>query len=166
MPDDNYRTAYLMMGGNMGDRFKSLLTAREKLSQNVGKVMLASAFYETAAWGHEEQPPFLNQALCIQTQLAPSNLLEAILQIEKEMGRIREEKYGPRWIDIDILFYADWHLEAEGLVIPHPEISRRRFVLEPLSELAPGLMHPVLKKTISELLRECKDPLAVRQVQH
>jgi len=156
-------TAFLLTGGNIGDRMDYLQKAKEKIEKDCGKITNQSSIYETAAWGKEDQQPFLNQALQIETELSPGNLLKAILQIEKNLGRKRNEKYGPRTIDIDILFFDDEVVDIHGLKIPHPQMQNRRFVLEPLNEIASNKMHPVFDKTIEQLLQECKDSLSVKR---
>jgi len=156
--------AYLLTGGNMGDREAALKKARNYIRQYCGTVSARSSIYETAAWGNTEQAPFLNQALEIQTNLEPSRLLDQLLKIESMIGRIRKEKYGPRTIDIDILFYDDQIHNDTFLKLPHPEIQNRRFVLVPLAEIAPEFIHPVFQKTIAELLAACRDPLTVSKL--
>lgn len=153
--------AYLLIGGNKGDRLKILQQAVRAIDSRAGKVLEESPVYETAAWGKTDQDAFLNQALLIDTPYSPETLLEKILQIETEMGRVRQEKYGPRTIDIDILLYNDRHLETAALTIPHPELANRRFALIPLAALAPQLKHPVLHDSIQSLLKHCKDELEV-----
>ncbi len=154
---------YLLTGGNMGDRMVNLGRAREAVSRECGRIIKTSSVYETAAWGEEDQPAFLNQVLVVQTKLEPEDLLQTILSIERSLGRTREIKYGPRLIDIDILFYNEEVIRKPGLVVPHPRMQFRRFVLEPLAELSPGKKHPLLQQTISSLLAECTDPLSVNK---
>ncbi|WP_207496652.1 2-amino-4-hydroxy-6-hydroxymethyldihydropteridine diphosphokinase [Aridibaculum aurantiacum] len=154
-------TAFLLLGGNLGDRKKNLEDALQLINERAGKISAASAFYETAAWGKEDQPNFLNQAVTLETRLSPTDLLRMLLAVEKDLGRERIEKLGPRLIDIDILFYGDMVLHSDQLTIPHPHITKRRFVLEPLHDLAPDLIHPAYNKTIAQLLQECTDPLPV-----
>ncbi len=149
--------AYLLIGGNEGNRTDELARACGYITRFCGALTLRSALYETAAWGKTDQDDFLNQALLLETGLNASALLDTLLGIEEKMGRKRVEKYGPRNIDIDILFYNDEIINLDGLVIPHPEIQNRRFVLEPMNEIAPGYIHPVLKKNITALLKECPD---------
>lgn len=156
--------AWLLIGGNMGDRMGNLASARMKLEAHCGKIVAASGIYQTAAWGKEDQEDFLNQAIHLQTELSAADLLKQILEIEKELGRIREEKYGPRIIDIDILLYNDDIIHIHHLTIPHPELEKRRFALVPLAEIAREIVHPVLKKTIDELLAECGDRLDVHKI--
>lgn len=156
--------AYLLTGGNEGDRYLNMQQARTNIEHICGQLLLVSSIYETAAWGKRDQPDFLNQVLLIKTLLDPRDLLTAILNIEKEGGRKRTVKNAPRTIDIDILFYDHLILDEPGLSIPHPRIPERRFVLEPLNEISPDFMHPVLGKTIHQLLLECKDELAVKKI--
>jgi 2-amino-4-hydroxy-6-hydroxymethyldihydropteridine diphosphokinase len=154
--------SYLLIGGNQGDRRARLATAREYITAAGGTILLASALYETAAWGKTDQPDFLNQALEVSTALDAPAWLRTLLAIEEKMGRRRQEKYGPRIIDIDILFFNNSILREPQLTIPHPEVQNRRFALTPLEEIAPFFIHPVSGKTIRELLAECTDPLAVK----
>jgi 2-amino-4-hydroxy-6-hydroxymethyldihydropteridine diphosphokinase len=154
---------FLLTGGNLGNRLDYLAKAKAQIEKKCGGVLQQSAVYETAAWGNEAQGAFLNQVVKIETDLVPEKLLQAIFEIEKALGRKREMKYGPRTIDIDILFYGDALIDRKGLKIPHPQIQNRRFVLTPLKEIAPKKLHPSLHKTISQLLAECPDPLAVNK---
>jgi 2-amino-4-hydroxy-6-hydroxymethyldihydropteridine diphosphokinase len=152
---------YLLIGGNTGDRPQYLQSAVEAIEKQCGKIKKKSSIYETAAWGNENQNSFLNLALEVSTELSPYELLDCILQIEENMGRIRKEKYGPRIIDIDILLFNDEIIDTRNLKIPHPELPNRRFALQCLSEIAPDKKHPVLHKTIAQILKECTDPLRV-----
>ena len=152
---------YLLIGGNIGDRMANLAMAVQLIEKYLGKLLQISSIYETAAWGNTDQADFLNQAICIETQLAPTQLMTQILDIEKKMGRARNIPLGPRIIDIDILYYNDAIVENELVYIPHPRISARKFVLYPLVEIAPNYLHPILHKTNSLLLKECGDSLAV-----
>ena len=123
-----------------------------------------SAIYETAAWGKTDQATFLNQVVLVETELTARGVLERILIAEQEMGRMRKEKFGPRTIDIDILFFNDDIVQEDGLTVPHPQLHLRKFALEPLNEIAPDLKHPVTGKSIGEMLLECSDPLAVKKL--
>ena len=156
--------AYLLIGGNEGDRFLHMQQARANIEHICGVIEQVSSLYLTAAWGKTDQADFLNQALLISTSLEPQELLQANLTIEEKMGRIRTVRNAPRIIDIDILFYNQEIISTATLVIPHPRIPERRFVLEPLNEIAPGLIHPVSRKPVKELLRECTDTLAVKKI--
>ena len=153
--------AYLLIGGNTGDRLQYLQSAVEAIEKQCGKIKKKSSIYETAAWGNENQNSFLNLALEVSTQLSAYELLDCILQIEESMGRIRKEKYGPRIIDIDILLFNEEIIDARNLKVPHPELPNRRFALQCLREIAPNKKHPVLHKTITQILKECRDPLRV-----
>jgi 2-amino-4-hydroxy-6-hydroxymethyldihydropteridine diphosphokinase len=155
---------YLLTGGNEGDRSLHMQQARTNIELICGQILQASSLFETAPWGNTEQPDFINQVLLVQTLLEPRALLQAILSIEVQGGRIRTIKNAPRTIDIDILFYNSLVIDEPGLCIPHPRISERRFVLEPLNEISPGFVHPVFGKTISRLLLECTDELAVKKI--
>jgi 2-amino-4-hydroxy-6-hydroxymethyldihydropteridine diphosphokinase len=155
--------AFLLTGGNMGNRAENLKRSCTLIEHYCGSVVKKSALYETAAWGKTDQPDYLNQVLLLDTELPPEELLRNILTIEKEMGRMRTEKYGPRNIDIDILLYNDLVINEPELKIPHPQMENRRFALVPLNEIASELVHPLFHKTILELLIECPDPLAVHK---
>lgn len=147
--------AYLSLGSNVGDREAHLRDALARLGAD-GRVVAVSSFYETEPVEYTRQPWFLNCALALETSQTPRQLMTAILRIEGEMGRRRVQKKGPRLIDIDILVFVSTEAEvtimdSEELTIPHPAMHQRRFVLEPLAEIAPELLHPIFKKTISEL---------------
>jgi 2-amino-4-hydroxy-6-hydroxymethyldihydropteridine diphosphokinase len=155
--------AFLLTGGNIGERLEYLSAAKELIEKRCGRILSESSIYETAAWGIENQQAFLNQVLKIETLLTSGKLLKTILQIEEELGRKRELKYGPRTIDIDILFFNDEVIDQHGLKVPHPQMQNRRFVLVPLNEIASSKIHPLFQKTISQILAECPDPLAVNK---
>jgi len=154
---------FLLTGGNIGDRLNYLSRAKEEIKKRCGNVLQMSSVYETAAWGNENQDVFLNQVVKIETFHRPEHVLNVILQIEEDLGRKRQIKFGPRTIDIDILFFNDEIITQHRLKIPHPQIQDRRFVLVPLNEIAAEKIHPLFNKTISELLSECTDPLAVNK---
>jgi 2-amino-4-hydroxy-6-hydroxymethyldihydropteridine diphosphokinase len=155
--------AFLLIGGNIDNREQNFETAKSLLEQYCGKVIKSSSLYQTAAWGKTDQPAFLNQALQIETSLAAEELMQQIVAIEKMMGRERNEKYGPRIIDIDILLFNDEQYDSPLLTIPHPQMQNRLFALTPLAEIAPSLQHPVFKKSISQLLKETPDTLEVKK---
>lgn len=155
--------AYLLTGGNLGDRSANLARAATLIAEQCGTVSASSFLYETAAWGKEDQPAFLNQALELSTTLSARQLMRRLLKIEKQLGRVREERYGPRLIDIDILLFNEEVHNYALLKLPHPEMQRRRFALLPLAEIAAAVIHPVLKKTIADLLAVCPDQLEVKK---
>ena len=157
-------TAYLLIGGNMGKKEENLETARSAIIELCGPIINLSAIYETAAWGNTEQPVFLNQALEINTTLNARQLIRKLLKIEKTMGRIRSQKLSPRIIDIDILLFNNERHDTSFLKLPHPELQNRRFALIPLADIAADVIHPILRKKISELLIDCPDTLPVLKV--
>jgi 2-amino-4-hydroxy-6-hydroxymethyldihydropteridine diphosphokinase len=156
-------TVYLLTGGNVGNRKQYLRHSAHLIEGACGKITRQSALYETAAWGKTDQAPFLNQALALSTPMQAAQLIEVLLDIEKKIGRIRAEHYGPRTIDIDILLFNQEIIQTPGLAVPHPQMANRRFVLVPLHEIAPDCMHPVLQVTITRLLEICPDPLSVKK---
>ena len=155
--------SYILTGGNLGHRFENLRRAADLIDTRCGRILRRSSLFETAAWGIEAQPDFLNQVLELDTALKPEALLDVLLGIEREMGRIRGEKFGPRIIDLDILLYGDLMICSADLEIPHPRMAERRFVLEPLNELIGEQVHPLTGHNIREMLLACPDPLEVRQ---
>ncbi len=157
------KIAYLSLGSNLGDRGGNLRTAIERLG-NLGKVIAVSSFYETEPVEVTGQPWFLNCAVALETEKTPRQVLDGILGIERQMGRRRMQKKGPRNIDLDILLLGDSVIETEGLTIPHPAMPERRFVLEPLAEIAPDVRHPVLNKNVRELRDALPAGQAVQRV--
>ncbi|ADR21081.1 2-amino-4-hydroxy-6-hydroxymethyldihydropteridine diphosphokinase [Marivirga tractuosa] len=152
---------FLLLGSNLGNRLNSLIQANEALEEKGIKVLNKSSVYETAAWGKTDQQAFLNQVVKVDTSLEPAALLNVILEIELELGRVRKIKWGERLIDIDILYFHNYLCEADDLSIPHPGIPDRRFTLIPLVELCPDFLHPKLKVSQKELLANCEDNLDV-----
>ncbi len=155
--------AYLSLGSNVGDRFANLNSAIEQLRHRE-QVMAVSSFYETEPVEFTDQPWFVNCVVKIETQRTAQELLQEILSIEKNMGRNRLQPKGPRNIDIDILLMEDTILDTPEVTIPHPAMAQRRFVLEPLAEIDPGVMHPVIMKKAAELLDELPRGQSVRKV--
>jgi 2-amino-4-hydroxy-6-hydroxymethyldihydropteridine diphosphokinase len=153
---------FLLLGSNLGKRYSYLEKAIEYIKV-LGQVIKVSPIYETQSWGKTDAPDYLNQVILLQTDLPAQTILQKILAIENLLGREREEKWGPRIIDIDILFYADETINEPGLQIPHPELHNRRFTLEPLADIAPDLIHPILNKNILQLKNELKDELIVKK---
>jgi 2-amino-4-hydroxy-6-hydroxymethyldihydropteridine diphosphokinase len=151
---------YLGLGTNLGDRKQNINKAIEAISLKMS-ISKQSSLYETTAWGYTNQPDFLNQVIQVETNLSPLRLLNFLKKTEVELGRVENFRYGPRLIDIDILFYDDLINTTSCLQIPHPRIPERAFVLVPLNEIAPGYVHPVLKKTIAELLAELPNKTGV-----
>lgn len=157
-------TAYLLTGGNLGNREANLSKAIELIEQFCGSIIAKSSIYETAAWGYTEQPNFLNQVLALETTLSPAILMQTVLQIEEQMGRKRMIKMGPRLIDIDLLLVDDYIMDTALLQLPHPHLPKRKFALLPLAEIAGNIIHPVEKKTILQLLTYCTDTLNVQKI--
>ena len=153
---------YLLLGSNLGDRMMRLAEALMQLEKSAGKLKAQSSVYETAAWGNTDQAPFLNQVIELSSALSPRELLEKTQAIEKQLGRERSEHWGPRTLDLDILYYGDTILNSPELSLPHPRLHLRRFTLVPLCEIAPLWVHPVLKKNNLQLLEECPDALEVK----
>ena len=151
------KTVYIGLGSNLGDRVENLRGARERIETSGIRIRRSSSIYETEAREMLDQPWFLNQVIETETTLFPRQLLARLLMIEREMGRIRAAPKGPRAIDLDILLFGNAVVHAAGLEIPHPRMGERRFVLEPLAELAPDLRPPRGRRTVRELLAEVKD---------
>jgi len=154
---------YLSLGSNLGDRERHLLDAIARL-ETKGRIVSVSSFYETEPVEFTDQAWFLNCAVALETTATPEQLMSAILQIEQQMGRQRLQRKGPRIIDIDILLFGDTILDSPAVTIPHPATHERRFVLEPLAEIAPEARHPLLKKTVQELLEALPAGQIVRRV--
>jgi 2-amino-4-hydroxy-6-hydroxymethyldihydropteridine diphosphokinase len=156
---------YLLIGGNLGNRMKLLKEARIGIEKQIGKILKESSIYETAAWGFESENDFLNQVLVVETELNPLQVLEECQRIENQLGRVRASNhYASRTMDIDILFYNDEIIQNERLTIPHPKLHLRRFTLEPLAEVSPEYIHPVLKMSIKKILDESTDATEVKKI--
>ena len=155
---------YLLLGSNMGDSRRQLSIACGHIKKRIGKISRKSKLYQTAAWGKEDQPDFLNQVIVVETTLDAETCIALALETEEQMGRIRTVKNAPRIIDIDILYFNKDIIHLPLLQVPHPAIQLRRFVLVPLNELSPAFIHPVLKKSNHQLLAACKDTLDVKKI--
>jgi 2-amino-4-hydroxy-6-hydroxymethyldihydropteridine diphosphokinase len=156
---------FLLLGSNQGERAINLAEAKSKISRELGPIITASSIYKTGAWGMVNQPDFYNQVIIVTTKFDPLNTLHILQDIEKQLGRIRSEKWGPRIIDIDILFFNDGILDLPTLKIPHPEIPNRMFTLKPLVEVAANFIHPVLNKSLLQMLDACTDQLPVEKIE-
>jgi 2-amino-4-hydroxy-6-hydroxymethyldihydropteridine diphosphokinase len=160
------KTAYLLLGTNLGDRRNNFLQACALLEKKAGKISKISNIYETEPWGFSTSQWFYNMVLELQTELTPKELLIIILEIEKIMGRERTDKgtYENRIIDIDLLLFENQIIKEESLEIPHPRMHLRKFTLLPFVEISPDIIHPVLKKKMKQLLDECKDDSKVSNI--
>ena len=158
---------FLLLGGNLGNKSLIFKEAQNKLQEKLGKITKKSSIYETEPWGFKTKDNFWNQALIIETPLSHKEILKITKDTEIELGRIRGEKrYTSRTIDIDLLFLGNLIINEPNLEIPHPRMINRRFVLIPMSEIAPEWVHPVFKKTITKLLEECTDSLEVKKLKY
>jgi 2-amino-4-hydroxy-6-hydroxymethyldihydropteridine diphosphokinase len=155
---------FLLLGTNQGNKLNNLTTARTSIDKMAGRLINCSRIYKTSPWGKSDQEDFYNQALEVESDLSPIELLDILLKIEIEIGRIRSEKWGPRPIDIDILLYGDQIIGESSLTIPHPRLHERRFALVPLNEIAASFVHPVFRITVKELLQRCNDKLGVERI--
>lgn len=158
----NTELVYIGLGGNQGNREERLSNAVELIESAIGPILKQSSVYQTKPWGNVTQPDFLNQVICVSTHLNPINCLHQLAAIENQMGRVRIEKWGPRIIDLDLLYYNQLELNLPELQLPHPGIAHRKFVLIPLAEIAPEFIHPLLHKNHLQLLAECTDDLEVK----
>lgn len=159
---------YLLFGSNMGDKNQIFAQACLLINNRCGHVVKVSSAYESEPWGFEAEEWFLNRAIEVETALKPSEMLHQLLDIEKELGRVRPKKkdgYASRPVDLDILYFGDRILLTDELVVPHPRLHQRRFALLPLCELIPDFVHPALGLTQRELLKRCNDPLIVRKLE-
>ncbi len=158
------KKVYILLGGNMGNVKAIFLKACAKIEKQLGVIDRKSSLYRTAAWGNENQPAFLNQVIILHTSETAANCLQALLSIEMELGRQRTVKNAPRTIDIDILFYEKEVFNEKDLTIPHPQLQNRNFVLAPLRELSPNLLHPIYKINMKQLHLHTSDMLAVEKL--
>jgi 2-amino-4-hydroxy-6-hydroxymethyldihydropteridine diphosphokinase len=161
---ETMRGVFIGLGSNLGDKEGNIKQALLLLTEGGAEPILLSSLYLTEPVGFSDQPWFLNLVAEVETKLSPRELLSLAGKVEKELGRVRSIKDGPRTIDIDILLYRDQLVEEKNLIIPHPRLHLRRFVLSPLVEIAPDFVHPVLKKTVSGILNDLSDPARVIQM--
>jgi 2-amino-4-hydroxy-6-hydroxymethyldihydropteridine diphosphokinase len=155
---------FLGLGTNLGDREGNLNNAVSEITKHIGKALKKSSVYETEPWGFQSDNEFLNIVVKVETELTPKAVLKEILKIEFSLGRVRGgNQYSSRIIDIDVLFYEDQAIESADLKVPHPKLHERKFVLVPLVEIEPELVHPVFKKSVFSLLEKCKDKAEVRK---
>ncbi len=155
---------YLLLGSNLANPQQQLSDARDQITIKIGKIVNQSSLYETDAWGKTDQPGFINQVILVSTGLNAHEILKMIFRIESNMGRTRTEKYAARVIDIDILYFNQAVIDSDELIVPHPAMQDRRFVLVPLSEIAPSFIHPVAGKSNLRLLESCADKLMVKRI--
>ena len=157
--------AYLSLGTNRGNRSANLDRAVTLLSEWVGNITSLSSIYETPPWRMADKTDFFNQVILVETLLTATQLIDTVILVESMMGRKRTiKKYEPRIIDIDILFFNEEIINTEELTVPHPLIPERKFILGPMTEIAPGFIHPLLKKSIIQLLHECEDKSAIKKL--
>ena len=157
---------YLGLGTNMGDRIGNLEQVLQWIATDIGVIQEKSSIFETAAWGVEDQASYYNQVIGLKTTLEPEALLDACQTIEAKMGRVRDKRWGARVIDVDILFFNNAVIQTPRLMVPHIQMQHRNFVLIPMAEIAKQWEHPVLKKTIQELLLDCVDELPVARLEN
>jgi len=161
---ENEYDVFISLGSNQGQQFELLEKAVELMSEKVGRVVNCSLFYESEPWGNKDQQSFVNQLCNIKTKLSPWNLLKELQTIEKKLGKKVKEHWGPRTIDLDIIYFEDKIIFEKQLIIPHPYMYLRNFVLIPLFEIAPKQLHPILKKDTTGLLESCKDEAKVKKI--
>ena len=154
----------LLTGSNVGDSLANLQTAARYIAAEVGSIQKQSSVYKTAPWGNTKQQDFLNQVLWVDTEKSAREALAIVLAIEQKMGRVREQKWAPRTIDIDILFYDDAIIQESDLQVPHPLLHLRKFTLQPLFELDPNFIHPLFKQSIAQLSNACPDESLVEKL--
>jgi len=153
---------FISLGGNLGNTLEIFKNSSLEIEKKIGRITTFSKIYQTAAWGKTDQADFLNQVISLETDLGPEKIMSELLEIELFFGRRRDLIWGPRILDLDILFIGNQMIHSENLDIPHPQIAHRRFVLIPMVEIAPHFMHPVLQQTMSELLEETSDLQSVK----
>lgn len=165
---DGLNTAYLLLGGNLGDVKETFIKAIEGIDE-FAEIKEKSGIYRSEPWGFESEHDFLNQVLLVRTGLSPKDFLRSLLEVEQKLGRETKRhsetgSYQSRLIDIDLLFYEDYEVSGKDLTVPHPKLHERRFTLLPLAQIAPDFIHPSKDKTISQLLLECDDNAEVKEI--
>ena len=161
-------TAYLLFGSNMGDKAALFDQACTYINNRCGRIVATSSAYESEPWGFEAEEWFLNRLIVVETELEPEALLQQLLSIEKDLGRVRHsetKRYTSRPVDLDILYYGHQIVETQWVIAPHPRLHLRRFALLPLCEVVPNMKHPIFGLTQTELLERCPDPLIVRKME-
>ncbi|MEM9824688.1 MAG: 2-amino-4-hydroxy-6-hydroxymethyldihydropteridine diphosphokinase [Bacteroidota bacterium] len=158
------RQVFLHSGSNQGQRFDYLVQANRMIAQRIGPLVQISAYYETEAWGLTDQPDFINQAIEVRTELSPQEVLSELLDIESQLGRVRQIRWGERCIDIDLLFYEQEVIQSPNLEVPHPRLHLRNFVLIPMLEIAGDFIHPIFNLNIEALYLQSEDQLEVRML--
>lgn len=154
---------YLLLGSNIGNRIKNIDKAKQLIESKIGKISKQSNLYETEPWGEKEQEDFLNQAIEVESKLKPKALMKQIAELEQLIGREETYKWGPREIDIDVLFYGDEMISEVDITIPHPFIHERLFTLIPLKDICPQKVHPIFGATVTELIDMCEDVCEVHE---
>lgn len=149
---------FIALGANMGNTFLNIINAQEHIEKNIGPITKYSSLIQSQPWGNvHQQNDFLNRIIIVETVMSPETVMDKLLEIELQMGRVRKEKWGPRIIDLDMIYYGDRIIHSKSLEIPHPRLQERKFVLFSLNEIAPEYLHPVAKKTNHQLFLECTD---------
>jgi 2-amino-4-hydroxy-6-hydroxymethyldihydropteridine diphosphokinase len=160
------RKLFIGIGSNLGDRLHYLTSAKSQIELKFNAVPMCSSIYESEPWGFKEQEPFLNQVISVETELNPLKIWDLLFDIEKSLGRLRVLKFGPRTIDLDIILLGTMYFKNNSLTIPHPQMQRRRFVLEPLAELDREIIHPLFSTSIKQLLIDCDDAGQITKYHH
>ncbi len=155
---------FLLLGSNIDDKRWNLRESQKLIGRNIGKTIRESGIYQSKPWGNIKQEDFYNQVIEINFEYSCQDLLKKLLAIELVMGRTRDKKWGPRLIDLDILYFGNEIINDPELIIPHPEIQNRKFTLVPLVEIAPDFLHPVLNKSNTQILENCQDKLEVKRI--
>ena len=165
MNPENINRVVFLLGSNLGDRMMMLKLATDRIASDIGVINTQSSVYETEPWGFESGRNFLNMAVIVSTSFSPREILKKIQIIEEMQGRKRTAGfYRSREIDIDIMFYNSWIISEDNLIIPHPLLQDRRFALVPIAEISGDMIHPVIKRTVSDILKDCQDHSVVNRI--